>query len=221
MAAVFHPCQFNFDDQDIRRVGSTTSGGMSLSGVDDTIENDGGGFWQADFSNGETLERADTMAWRAINAAMDNGSAAVVVEFCDKLHQPIGGEMGVAGSRFQPGDDRSYSPPGALAHATAPASVRATMLHISIASEQPLIGAERFTIVHTNWGERCYEVMIVNGSTIEIRPPLREAITSSTPLDFDNPRCRMRRASAASNAISLGRYGQCAISFVEDMRKPT
>jgi hypothetical protein len=217
---VFHPCRFNFDDQDIRRVGSVTSGGNSLSGIDDPIETDGGGFWQADFTNGATLEREDTLAWRAINAAMDNGASAVIVRFCDRLHQPVGGEMGVAGSPFAFGDRRAYARPGVVARATALAALRATTIRVDIDSEQPVIGGERFTIVHATWGERVYEVVSVGDGAITIRPPLREAIAANTPLDFDDPRCKMRRASDATNALNIGRYGQCLISFVEDMRKP-
>jgi hypothetical protein len=217
---VFHPCQFNFQDQDIRRVGSTTSGGTSLSGIDDPIESDGGGYWQADFTNGATRMRSDTLAWRAINAAMDNGSAAIIVEFCDRLHTPGGGEMGVAGSRDQFGDRRAFLPPSVVATAVSAANLRGTSLGISIASERELIGGEKFTIVHPTWGERAYEVVSISGSTIRFRPPLREAVTAGASLDFDNPRCKMRRVSAPSNLTNLGRYGQCAISFVEDMRKP-
>lgn len=217
---VFHPCRFGFDDQDIRRVGSTTSGGTALSGVDDTIETDGGGYWQADFGNGETMDRDTTLAWRAINAAMDNGSAPVIVEFCDKLHQPIGGEMGIAGQGDQLLDLRSYAPTGVTAQVVANANLRATTLAAIIASEIEVEGGERFTIDHPTWGPRCYEVLSKSGTQVKFRPPLREAITVGTPLDFENPRCKMRRISDPSNALSIGRYGSCSITFVEDMRKP-
>jgi hypothetical protein len=202
---VFHPCRFNFDDQDIRRIGSVTSGG---------------GYWVAEFTNGQTFERDDTLAWRAITAGMDNGAAAVIVEFCDRLHTPNGGEMGVAGSTQQFGDRRSFTGPGVVATTIAPANLRGTSLGIDIDSERELVGGESFTIVHPTWGERAYQVVSVSGSTIRFRPPLREAVTTGTALDFDNPRCRMRMASPASNALNIGRYGSCSISFVEDMRKP-
>jgi hypothetical protein len=50
---VFHPCQFHFEAQDIRVDGSTISGGVSLSGFEDVIRTDGGGFWRADFSGAD------------------------------------------------------------------------------------------------------------------------------------------------------------------------
>lgn len=217
---VFHPCRFQFRDQDIRRVGSTVSGGTSLSGIDDPNETDGGGYWQADFTNGSTRRRSDTLAWRAINAAMDNGSASIIVRFCDRLHQPVGGEMGVAGSPDAFENDRSFRGPGVIASATSSAALRATSLNITIQSERALIGGERFTVTHPTWAERCYEVATVDGATITFRPPLREAVTAGTVLDFDDPRCKMRRISDPSNALNIGRYGQCAIVFAEDMRKP-
>ncbi len=217
----FHPCQFQFADQDIRRVGSVTSGGTSLSGIDEPIETDGGGYWRADFTNGRTRAREDSLAWRAITDGMDGGSRAVVVSFCDRLHQPVGPGTTVPHSDDTDFSDTSeYEDSGAAATSVNAAALRATSLTLAITSELPLLGGETFSINHTTWGWRAYRVISISGAEIGFRPPLREAITAGTALDFDNPRCQMRLAAATSNATNLGRYTSCAITFVEDMRKP-
>jgi hypothetical protein len=41
------------------------------------------------------------------------------------------------------------------------------------------------------------------------------------PLDFNDPRCVMRRVSQPSNAINLGIFAQnMSLQLVEDMRQP-
>jgi hypothetical protein len=217
----FHPCQFDFQDQDIRREGLTSSGGTSLSGYEDVIRTDGGGFVIAEFTNGETWERQDTLAWRALTDAMDGGAVAVVVHFCDRLHQPVGDRVAVPHSDDTSfSDDTLYVSSGASASALAPAALRATSLRMTIISELPLLAGEWFTIVHPNWGERAYRVINIDGDTIQFRPPLREAITSGTPLDFDDPRCRMRLSGAPGNPTNMGRFQTVTARFVEDMRTP-
>lgn len=217
----FHPCQFDFEDQDVKREGLTTSGGTSLSGYEDVIRTDGGGFLSVEFSSGETWERQDTLAWRAITDGMDGGAVAVVVHFCDRLHQPVGDLALVPHSDGTPfSDDSLYRSSGAEGSLLADAALRATSIRMSIASEKPLIGGELFTIVHPNWGERAYRIIRIDGDTVHIRPPLREAAPAGTVLDFDDPRCRMRLVGAPSNATNMGRFQSVSARFVEDMRSP-
>jgi len=221
MALHFHPCQFAFDDQDIRREGLTSSGGTSLSGYEDVIRTDGGGFIVAEFSNGETWERQYTLAWRAITEAMDGGANPVIVHFCDRLHQPVGDRVDVPHSDDTPFSDGSlYQSSGASGATLAPAALRATTLRMAIVSQLPLIAGEWFTVVHPNWGERAYRVINIDGDTIQFRPPLREAIDTGTYLDFDDPRCRMRLSGAPSNPTNIGRFQTVTARFVEDMRTP-
>ena len=219
---VFHPCQFGFKERDVRVDSATLSGGVSLSGYEDVVGTSGGGTWRADFSSavfgGRTDDRrAETLAWRSINAAMGGGAIPVVVQFCDRLHQPINDAHTVPGT--------VYVTNGAAAAVTAVVNgqaggLRATILDIAIVSERPLIGGERFTHIHPTWGERAYEIVEVAGSRIVISPPIRGGIKVGDPLDFDNVRCRMRRTSSASNALSMGVFSSGSISFAEDMRPP-
>jgi hypothetical protein len=215
-----HPCAFNFTDQDVRRVGSVTDGGASLSGINDPIESDGGGYWRADFTNGTARTREQGLAWRAITEGLDNGATAINVLICERLFQPVNAFVTVTHSDGTPfSDDSEYASSGAD-YTAASAALRATTLTIAGDSEQALLGGELFSIQHATWGWRLYRVIKINGNAITIRPPLREAIDDATPLEFDRPRCQMRLAQVTSNPTSQGRYTSCSLSFVEDMRKP-
>jgi len=216
----FHPCAFQFKTTDIRRVGNVLDGGTALDGTSDQTETDGGGYLQADFTNGFTRDKAGGNAWRAIND-MDAGEPIIVLLCAERLFQPVGGLRKVPHSDATPfSDDTLYASGGADYETAAPAALRATTLQITGASELPLIGGELFSILHPNWGWRAYRIRSVEGGTITFRPPLREAVAAGTALEFDTPRCQMRRVGAASNQTSNGRFTSCAISFAEDMRPP-
>ena len=234
---VFHPCQFHFGDQDIRVDGSTVSGGTSLSGFEDVIRTDGGGFWRADFTGADFGDRddegrAETLAWRAANAGMQGGSVAVDVVFCDRLHQPVRDANRVPHSDDTPFSDASlYRSAGAEAVLVAVVNgqaggLRATVLDIRITSERALIGGERFTYqARSDWGTRAAEIYDVEDrgggvTRITFQPPIRGGIAAGDSLDFDDIRCRMRRVSAPSNALSMGAFSSGDISFQEDMRPP-
>lgn len=226
---------FQFQTQDVRVVGTELDGGTSLSGISEPVQIDGGGYWQADFSNGAFGGRQDdrrslTLAWRAINAGLSGGQQASVL-FNDRHHQPItsGGSL-VPHSDDTPFSDGSeYLSGGASATVLAvnngqTAGLNATSIDIAITSDRPLIGGERFTHVHPVWGDRAYEIYdiqtVVGGLRIKFQPPIRGGIAVGDALDFDNVRCTMRRSSAPTNALAIGLFSSASITMVEDMRNP-
>lgn len=230
-----HLCQFQFADQDIRIVGTELDGGTSLSGISEPIQIDGGGYWQADFSNADfggrdDDDRAATLAWRAINAGLGGGQQVVVL-FCDRHHQPVGEPITVPHSDDTPfSDDTEYLSLQVSAVVSAVMNgqtdgLNCTQIRIVYDGPKPLIGGERFTHVHPEWGERCYEIAsatpIANGYELTFSPPIRGGIQFGDPLDFENPRCVMRRSSAPTNALNMGLWSSASITFVEDMRKPS
>lgn len=234
---VFHPCQFHFGEQDIRVDGSTVSGGTSLSGFEDLIRTDGGGYWRADFTGSDFGDRdddgrAETLAWRALNAGMQGGAIPVDVEFCDRLHQPVLAAAFVPHSDNTPFNDASlYRSSGADCSVVAVVNgqaggLRCTILDIRLTSERPLIGGERFSYEgRSGWGMRAAEIYSLESrggdvTRITFQPPIRGGIESGDALDFDSVRCRMRRISAPSNALSMGAFSSGDISFQEDMRPP-
>lgn len=231
MARLIDPSLFGFTDQDIDVAGLATSGGASISGIDDPIRSDGGGYVIASFTGGSLLDREANLTWRAITTGFDGGATSVIVMFCDRLHQPVNKRALVPHSDGTPFDDGSeYESGGGSAEIVAiingqAGGLRATILQIGTVLPKPLIGGEWFTIVHPAWGERAYNISSVTLNddatyTIEYRPPLREAVDIGTPLDFENPRCRMVQSDKTSKAINMKRLGSASLSFKEDMRKP-
>lgn len=232
---VLHLCQFHFQTQDIRVVGSEVDGGTSLSGISDVVETSGGGYWQGDWSDADfggrsDSERAETLAWRAANAGMAGGTQ-VVVPFCDRWHQPVLDQVRVPHSDGSPfSDDSLYASAGASAKVLAVVNGQtgghnATILDIAITSERALIGGERFGYIGANgWAERAAEISSVEdipgGKRIRFIPPIRGGIAVGDALDFDDPRCVMRRSSAPTNALSMGIWSSASITMVEDMRDP-
>lgn len=229
-----HLCSFQFRDQDIRVLASELDGGTAINGVSEVIQTDGGGYWQADFTNGNfggrQADRRDlTLAWRAIGAGL-NGGTEVIVRFCDRWHQPVSTFGSVPHSDGSPfSDDSEYVSDGAASSVLAVVNGQAgglncTILDIAIASEKPLIGGERFTLVHETWGPRAYEISsvedIVGGQRIKFIPPVRGGVLVGDPIDFDDVRCVMRRSSAATNALNLGLFSTASLTMVESMRDP-
>ena len=215
-----HLCQFGFRTTNIRRVGHVLDGGTALSGITDTVEPDGGGYLQADFSNGTARTKVAGNAWRVISDA-DSGDKFIVLLCAERRFQPVGAVAMVTHSDDTPFDDDTlYQSGGASYAATAAAALRATSLAISGTSATPLIGGELFSIQHATWGWRAYRVRSIDGDAITFRPPLREAIDAGTALEFDTPRCQMMLTGATDNSTDNGRITSCAASFVEDMRPP-
>ena len=238
MLRVFHPCDFGFSSDDIRVDGSAMSGGTSLSGYEDVIRTDGGGIWRADFGDGDfgdrdAAGRAETLAWRALNAGMQGGAVAVIVKFCDRLHQPVSGDRLLTPHSDQTpfADAALYQSPGASAVVVyvvngQSGGNRATVIDIRLTGPLPLIGGERFGYEGANgWGERSAEIYAIEDrgggvTRIMFQPPIRGGIAAGDTLDFDNPGCQMRRTSPASNPLSMGAFSSASISFQEDMRPP-
>lgn len=229
---VLHLCQFHFSEQDIRVVGSEVDGGTSLSGIQDVVETSGGGYWQgdwgeADFGGRSEDERAETLAWRAANAGLAGGRR-VIVPFCDRWHQPVlDRRTPPYAAPFSNGSDylnngASSTVMGVVNGQTG--GLNCTILDIAITSERALIGGERFTHVHPTWLDRAYEISsvidITGGKRISFQPPIRGGIAVGDVLDFDNPRCVMRRSSEPTNALSMGIWSSASITMVEDMRDP-
>lgn len=223
MPRIFHPGTFGFTRQDVRVETAVTSGGRALSGFEDTMAPDGGGYVIAEYSDGTMIDARVNKAWRALTTGLDGGAASIVVRLCDTRHQPrkTGSVPHSDDTPFS--DEAEYAGVGTTAAAVGAAVLRATSLTASFIGGEALEGGEWFSIAHALWGERAYNIMSVipNGDNfdIEFRPPLREAIAAGTALNFDDPRCTMR-GRAGGNPLQGGRIGTAAVLFVEDMRKP-
>lgn len=216
----FHPCGFGFTTSNIRILGASVSGGKSLSGFEDVVEADGGGYRAADLSNGSARTREQNLAIRAFVDEVGTTQAFIALLCVEKHFQPVLGRPALSMRGWnQPIADEAPDK-GAAYIAAASTPLRATTMPIAGTSEIALVGGELFSIEHPTWGWRVYRVTSFDGTNITFRTPLREAITAGTPLEFDVPRCQMKLAQAPDLSTDQGLRTSLALSLVEDMSKP-
>lgn len=198
---IFPTHLFAFDDQEIDIEGRVMSGGTSLSGIEDKIATDGGGYVFAQFQNGPLLDRSDVLEFREVTGLLD-GATEVIVPFCDPRHQPV-----VEGRT-------------AYAYFANSFPLRATTVDLAIDLPIPLEGGEWFSVDHETVGWHAYRIKRLlsqdaTSARFEITPPLREEVTGGEAADFNDPRCLMKQDGRASNSLNLGNWAEASIRFVE------
>lgn len=225
---VFHLCPYNFRSSDPVVIGSEVDGGTSLAGIQDTVAIDGGGSWQwtlsnATFGGRKAGDPEKTLSYRALNAALNGGQPAIFL-FCDRLHQPVG--PGISYPHDQPLTlDPGASTVAAVINGQA-GGLNATIIDVAFVGVKRLLPGMRFTHVHATWMDRCYEVIDVTDNSdgtirVSFVPPIRGGIAAGDALDFDNPRCVMKRSSAPTNAIDpLTLQTTAQLTLVEYMVDP-
>ena len=217
-----HPCRFQFEDHEFRRVGNVVDGGTSLAGISDSIETTGGGYRQLILGNGEVDgidDRATANAWLGLCEYLTAGRAVDVL-ICNRLFQP--NQLGVHRHDLgvlTDGSEYTTSPSYSVA---ANVALRATLLRIVTDKYAlPIEPGNLFAINHPSWGWRTYRIATADpDGTITFGTPLREAVAAGTLLDFENPRCRMYAPEPPTAPTNLGRTIACALTLVEDMRSP-
>lgn len=188
-----------------RLQGVALSGGVSTGGTASMARTDGGGLWVCEMSGVWLRTREQLKEARAIEARLDGGVTKLIVPDRDFHLGP--------------------RPPGVnwpiSATATA-AALRATEITIDFEHGAPATGGEHFSIDHPTHGRRMYRISEVverlsTTQTVKIRPPLREAISDSTLIDFDRPSCTMRLSNPDDffGAIESGRTAQLSPVFME------
>jgi hypothetical protein len=124
------------------------------------------------------------------------------------------------GSTFS--DGTGYESSMIEASMTRPAPIRATSLSIQIIAGDDFHGGEYFAIDHPTNRWRLYRIRTavqnIDGTwAITIRPPLREAIYASTPLEFDRPKCVLRLATPGAMDATFQPFwnGMQTVNFIE------
>lgn len=212
-------------------VGRATQSPPSLSGVGQVLRTDGGGYWVMQYS-GVSLITPDSMrAWRAWEAHSDGGATRIIAPAPDLYlsPRPLQGKKLARPSGLVNQSDDEYFPeavafatPFILATASA-AALRATQVTITVTQGSRVKGGQLFSINHSVSGRRMYEtgrVLSQSGqtATVEIRPPLRQAIGANTPVDFDWPgfEAIVTPDSNITADIQIGRYANdLSITFRE------
>jgi hypothetical protein len=179
--------------------------------------------WSISFGASTLWDRERLMTWRALDAALDNGATPIVVPLWDRIHQPITPKLTT--TPFS--DDTLWDDAVAWdqceveAAVTTAAVLRAIEITFSIAGPKPLVGGEFFSILHGgNLGWRMYEVIKVvsqagGSATVKFRPPLRAAVATDTPLNFDTPRVVCRSSGDTAALLEMLRFGKGQAAFVE------
>lgn len=208
--------------------GVLKSGGPSLSGLVQRVRSDGGGYWAVELADIRLRTADQIRLWRAWEALLDGGATPFIMLMCDARQQPT---MLVNGQPLRPGsvphsdgamfsDATAYSA-GVIAgrvvfhpdmmvppEQTQAAALRATTISIEMTSGHQFRGGEHFSINHATKGHRLYRVRRVVGTygttqVVEIRPPLREAVTVYTPIDAEAPKCVMALADPDGMAATV------------------
>lgn len=198
----------------------TLSGGVSLSGIEDTVITDGGGRWVITYSEIPLDDPEMQRFWEAWNGHLNGGNTDILVpmvsiETAPRPAQGKGFAMPSdiwADHHLFPTQVR-FAAPYIEATATVSAALRATSIAITIARGSSLRGGEKFSV-----GERAYRIgKETSPGVFSIEPPLREPILAGTAINFDWPvvKCRSVPGQDWSVDVEYGRFGDAEITFAE------
>lgn len=212
-------------------VGNVISGGRTGIDAAPLVRTDGGGLIVAKLASISLRTAQQVRAWRALSALLDGGATPFVLPMCDKRYMPAPVIGGVTLYGYPDvshddetafDDDSGYSQPAVVANVVASAALRATSMAIHFSVGSALQGGEWFAIEHPTMGWRAYLIGSVtinsgNNSVVTFRPPLREAVTADTPIEFDQPKCIMRlaRPDSMRAALDLRRVGSPTLDCLE------
>lgn len=221
-------------------LGVAQTPGQTTQNAATIVRSDGGGFWSCVMSDislsgrkgmqdaGRDRQKISALLWRAVRQVCDGGVNLMLVPRNDALVRPW--PAGVApddGIGF-PHSDESLFDDGSgyyqpmIDIVSGAGALRATSMTIAINQAGDLQGGESFSIDHATIGRRLYEISTVvyssaAAATIGFRPPLREAVTAGTAMDFDRPGCMMRLAKTTSMDLSVApwTFNTASVDFVE------
>lgn len=221
MPLTFPAHLFNPASVKMARVGQVVTSPGTISGVVQALRTDGGGLWSINYGDMILRTLDQVRAWRAWEGELAGGANLVNVPVLDLRYAPRplqGGKLARPGS-LRVGNDLDpyfpevvdYGAPVVIA-TISPAILRATTITINVNQGSRAVGGQTFEVNHPTKGKRVYQtgrVLSRNGqsTTLQIWPPLREQIDTTTPINFDWPclTCRLVPDSDISPDISFGR----------------
>lgn len=214
------------ESHDWNIVGNTKGAGQTASASVD-VRSDGGGLWMASLNTIRIGNDVDTKLWRAVRQICNGGVVAIVVPRNDVLFVPwpSGAQGGYGDVPHSDGtlfdDGAGYYQSVIDVTADGAAALRATTMDIDLNHCGELQGGESFSINHPTFGWRVYEIgtVFMDGSTatITFNPPLREAVTDESRIEFDRPRCLMKLATPGAMDINITAlpFNSPSVKFVE------
>lgn len=215
-----------------RPIGGSVGPGITMAGTRPVVRTTGGAIWGATLSEVAIRTREEVMVWRALEAILDQGMTPVRVPSCESRYAPwpvVGGQK-IRSIDQVPHDDEAffdddtgYADRVIQIKTQDAASLRATEMTITkVYGSQPEAGC-RFSILHPTAGERMYTIAKVFETDVQdrydvvIRRPLREAVTTGTWLNFDDPGNIMTLASGDAMDLLLEQRKRSSptVSFLE------
>lgn len=211
--------------------GMTLSGGQTASGVMPVARIDGGGLWKSTLTAVGVYTADRRRAFRAFSAIADGGAQPIILPCIETYDAPWPIVNGAPqrslpasphsdGSTFS--DGSSYDNSMIEAKVTVAAILRATSLTVQMIAGDAFHGGEKFAIDHPNNRWRLYSVRTAVQNTdgtwaLTFRPPLREAVSLGTFLEFDRPKSVMRLATADAMDVEFETFwrGSPTVSFIE------
>lgn len=199
----------------------TASAGRSLSGASSIVRTDGGGAWVFSMAGVHVVNEPGIRLWHALSALLDGGARPVAMPVRQRF--PISPAISLATNSDDStlDDGGRYVTPGVLSVLQGNAGLRATRLSITY-SGASLVAGMMFSIDHPVHRHRLYRIAQVDDGgggvqTITIRPPLREAATSGTLLEFGDPHCVMQLATpdGMDLVVKERNYGNPSLKWVE------
>jgi hypothetical protein len=200
------------------------SGGVAFSGVGQDIASDAG-VWIASYEQISIRNADQVRAWDALAVMLEGRLNPVTIRVCRPQARPrLAGFASLTAP--VPHSDGAFFSDGAgyvsrvyAADVAADAALRATTLQLSKIAAFALEVPNAFSI-----GEKYYRISKVvaqtaTTATVTIWPPLREAVTNGTPLNFDSPvmRARLATANEMRLTLDLNRFAAPTVNFIEDI----
>lgn len=198
------------------------AGPASVSGASQVISSDAG-IWKATLGEIVIATRNAVLAHRALAALLEGRLGSVIIPLC-RAYQPVPDGAVEAGlyDAVPHSDDAFFSDGsgyvGRVIDVTVAGSYspRAVSMFAGVTHAGLIQAGQHFSI-----GERLYRVRSydVTSGVLTFRPPLREAVTSGTKLNFDDPVCRMRlmQDDGMDLELAMRRFGTPTVQFIEDV----
>lgn len=201
----------------------TLSGGVALSGAEDTILADGGGRWVVEYQGIALPSARETRVWEAWLEYLAGGLNECLVPLLSFATSPRSyvGRRPKPPSRLYVDDDEwptamRYSVAEHEAEMPLGAPLRATTVAIAATKGGAPQSGQIFSV-----GQNAYRIVRPTGglNVYSVAPPLRLSVAVGASVVFDFPLLKMRADPKQEFAVPLFRSqsGEAAIRFVESV----
>jgi len=201
------------------------SGPPSVSGKSQVTSSDAG-IWKASYQEVPVVDAGKILAWRAVANLLEGRLNPILVPVT-RFYQPVPDGAEEAGLYAPvPHSDNAWFLDGTgyisqvidvTLAGSAPLRAVSATINVNVAGLiQP---GQHFSIDGRLYLLRSVVYTSETAASITFRPPLREAASAGSRLEFDWPVCRMKLATDGEMDLPLesARWGFPTVNFVEDV----